>query len=375
MPSLKGFLPCPSASASLRKLLFTSAISLTALSVSVQAGMAADCEMSLRGINIAGAEFGKPGDPYGEGYIYPTKETIDSLANDKFNAIRLPFLWERLQPQLNGILDSTELSRIQDTVDDAHANNMVVILDPHNYARYRGEVIGSPNVPVAAFADFWKRLGSVFANDEDVIFGLMNEPHDIEAAEWLTAANAALKSIRDIGAGNLVLVPGTAWSGAHSWSQDFYGNSNASVMTGVQDPVDNFAFEVHQYADGDYSGKSNDCSQIKGAVSAIQSFTNWLNANDYQGFLGEFGTSDQLSCLRGLKQMVEIIEQNPKAWIGWAYWASGEWWPKNSPMIIQPDLRNGGKAQLTTLQPVLNEPATRLACNDHGSLLPGNRRP
>ena len=365
MPSLKGFLPCPSASASLRKLFFTAAVSLTALSVSVQAGMAAACEMSLRGINVAGAEFGKPGDPYGEGYIYPTKETIDSLASDKFNAIRLPFLWERLQPQLNGILDDTELSRIQQTVDDAHANNMVVILDPHNYARYRGEVIGSPNVPVAAFADFWKRLGAVFANDEDVIFGLMNEPHDIEAADWLTAANAALKSIRDIGAGNLVLVPGTAWSGAHSWSQNFYGNSNASVMIGVQDPVDNFAFEVHQYADDDFSGKSDNCNQIDGAVSAIQSFTNWLNANDYQGFLGEFGTSDQLSCLRGLKQMVDIIEQNPKAWIGWAYWASGEWWPKNSPMIIQPDLRNGGKAQLTTLQPVLNEPDTRLACNAH----------
>ena len=72
---------------------------------------------NLRGINVAGAEFGKPGDPYGEGYIYPTKETIDSLASDKFNAIRLPFLWERLQPQLNGILDDTELSRTQQTVD------------------------------------------------------------------------------------------------------------------------------------------------------------------------------------------------------------------------------------------------------------------
>ena len=97
----------------------------------------------------------------------------------------------------------------------------------------------------------------------------------------------------------------------------------------------------------------------------FEHFTNWLNTNDYQGFLGEFGAPDQLTCLKGLKQMVDIIEQNPKAWIGWAYWASGEWWPKNSPMIIQPDLRNGGKAQLTTLQPVLNEPDTRLACNAH----------
>lgn len=364
MRRLKGSTPCRLGFSTLRKTLYATAVSLTALSLSVQAGMAADCEMSLRGINVAGAEFGKPGDPYGQGYIYPAQETIDSLAADKFNAIRLPFLWERLQPKLNGILDPTELSRLQNTVEEARANKMVVILDPHNYARYGGQLIGSPNVPVTAFADFWKRLSAVFANDQDIIFGLMNEPHNIAAEDWLTAANAALKSIRDIGAGNLVLVSGTAWSGAHSWSQDFYGSSNASVMTGVKDPLNNFAFEVHQYADGDYSGKNANCSQMAGAVSAIQSFTDWLNTNKYQGFLGEFGTTSDLQCLKGLKQMVDIIESNPNAWIGWAYWASGDWWPKNSPMIIQPDLRNGGSAQLSTLKTVLDDPnTTRQVCN------------
>ncbi|PRX11335.1 UNVERIFIED_ORG: cellulase (glycosyl hydrolase family 5) [Martelella mediterranea] len=353
-------------SARLKRPFHVAALATASLSMvlSSTAASAQGCEMTLHGINVAGAEFGQPGQPYGQGYIYPSKETIDSLASDKFNAIRLPFLWERLQPSLNGVLDSTELSRIQETVEDARDNNMVVILDPHNYARYHGKVIGSPDVPVDAFADFWKRLSAVFANDEDIIFGLMNEPHDIEAPEWLTAANAAIAAIRNIGAGNLIFVPGTAWTGAHSWDQNFYGPSNASVMTGVVDPQDNFAFEVHQYADADYSGKADDCSHIKGAVDAVRSFTDWLNANDYQGFLGEFGTSDQFNCLRGLKQMADIIQNDQKAWIGWAYWASGDWWPQNAPMIIQPDLRNGGGAQLRTLQPILaNNDLSRNACN------------
>ncbi len=40
-------------------------------------------------------------------------------------------------------------------------------------------LIGSDNVPISAFADLWKRLSLQFANDKAVIFGLMNEPHEI----------------------------------------------------------------------------------------------------------------------------------------------------------------------------------------------------
>ncbi|WP_246739412.1 glycoside hydrolase family 5 protein [Martelella sp. HB161492] len=325
---------------------------------------AAACEMSLRGINLASAEFGVPGDAYGTGYIYPTESVIEKFADAKFNTIRLPFLWERLQPTLMQPLDSDELDRIRETVKLAHKYNMAIILDPHNYARYYGNLIGSPQVPVEAFADLWKRLGAVFANDDGVIYGLMNEPYDIEANDWLTAANAAINAIRMIGAGNLLLVPGTAWTGAHSWEQTFYGPSNASVMTGVVDSSNNFAYEVHQYTDSDYSGKAADCSNIAGAVDSLKQFTDWLNANNAQGFLGEFGTTDGLNCLVGLKQMVDIIHNDPKAWIGWAYWASGDWWQKGTPMIIQPNPRDGGSQQLRTLEPILNDPDTdRTSCN------------
>ncbi|AJY45818.1 glycoside hydrolase family 5 protein [Martelella endophytica] len=343
--------------------MLAASAAIIATTLAPLSAQAAGCEMTLHGINLSGAEFGQPGDPYGQGYIYPSESTIKAFADDGFNAVRLPFLWERLQPTLNGTLDATELSRIKDTVETLRDNGMVVILDVHNYARYHGEMIGTPNVPVAAFADFWKRLSAVFANDDDVIFGLMNEPHDISAPAWLAAANAAIDAIRTIGAGNLVLVPGTAWTGAHSWSQTFYGPSNASVMAQVVDSSNNFAYEVHQYTDDDFSGKNADCSKIDDAVSALNDFTSWLNANDVQGFLGEFGTTEQIQCLRGLKQMVDVVQQNPRAWLGWAYWAGGDWWPKDSPMIIHSNPRDGGTQQLRTLQPVLGSNTTRASCN------------
>ncbi len=46
-----------------------------------------------------------------------------------------------------------------------------------------------------------------------VIFGLMNEPHDLPTENWLTAANVAIAAIRATGATNLITVPGNAFTG------------------------------------------------------------------------------------------------------------------------------------------------------------------
>ena len=87
----------------------------------------------------------------------------------------------------------------------------------------------------------------------------MNEPNTMLTETWLSDANAGIAGIRAAGANQLILVPGNGWTGAHGWSQSYYGTSNSQVMTGVVDSANNFAFEVHQYFDGDYSGTSDSC--------------------------------------------------------------------------------------------------------------------
>ena len=60
-----------------------------------------------------------------------------------------------------------------------------MLIDPHNYARYFGKIIGGPEVSYADFADFWERLAVRFKDSPQVWFGLMNEPHDLPNAQWL----------------------------------------------------------------------------------------------------------------------------------------------------------------------------------------------
>lgn len=323
--------------------LFRLVATLTALAVPFEAG--ATC---LSGINLAGAEFGEGRGVYGKDYTYPSAGTIAYFAGKGFNAVRLPFKWERLQPRLNRGFDKAERTRLAETVKALRAAGMTVILDPHNYAYYDRQQIGSPAVPDSAFADFWRRLAEDYKDDAGVQFGLMNEPHDVPAMQWLASANAAIAEIRKAGARNLVLVPGTIWTGAHSWEADRDGGANGAVMLGIKDPAENHAYEVHQYLDADFSGTAKTCERADDAVKALERFTDWLKRNGKRGFLGEFGGSADPACLDGLSRMTALVGRENAVWTGWTYWAAGDWWPADEPLNIQPTPA-GDRPQLAAL--------------------------
>jgi endoglucanase len=283
---------------------------------------------ALNGISLAGAEFGEGSLPgsYGASYVYPTMDEAAHFIDMGMRIIRLPFRWERLQPTLSGELDGTERYRIDTLVSFITSKGAYVLLDPHNYARYYDEVIGD-GVPTAAFADFWSRLASLYKDNDHVIFGLMNEPNTMPTELWLGQANAAIAAIRATGAANAIFVPGNAWTGAWSWSANTYGTPNATVMLGIDDPLDNFAIEVHQYLDPTAAGtEMASCVSSTVGSERLKDFTAWLAQHNLHGFLGEFaaGTSD--TCMQAIDDMLTYVSQNPEQWVGWAYWAAGPWW-------------------------------------------------
>jgi len=287
-----------------------------------------DASLAYRGVSLASAEFGEGNLPgtYGSDYTYPTAAEVDYFAARHMNVVRLPFRWERLQRSLNAEFDAAELGRLDGFVASATAKGMNVVLDPHNYARYAGNLIGSAAVPDSAFADFWRRLAVKYKSNDHVILGLMNEPNSMPTEQWLASANAAIAAIRATGAGNLVLVPGNAWTGAHSWSENWYGSSNAQVMLGVKDPANRYAYEVHQYLDGDYSGRSDQCQSTTVGSQALAGFTQWLRANGKQGFLGEFAGGNNDTCRAAVSDLLDHLDANKDVWVGWTWWAAGPLW-------------------------------------------------
>lgn len=287
----------------------------------------------LFGVSLCGAEFGEtvlPG-TYGRHYTYPAAQHLDYYKSREIKLVRLPFRWERLQRPLLAPLDVTELSRIDAFVDQCRKRGIQVLLDPHNYARYDGKLIGSPDVSNAAFADFWSRIAEHF-RDEPAIYayGLVNEPHDTKGL-WPAAAQAGVDGIRRKDQRHFILVPGDNWTGAKDWRKY---NENLSV----NDPADRIIYEAHLYFDPDNKGTYEDdydeaLAHPMLGVNRIKPFVDWLHEHGHAGFVGEYGIpGDDDRWLPVLDNTLAYLQAND---IGGCYWAGGPWW-KDYILSIEP---------------------------------------
>ncbi|NLS12478.1 glycoside hydrolase family 5 protein [Vibrio sp. SM6] len=285
------------------------------------------------GVNLSGAEFNTQALPgrYDFDYTYPDVQDVDYFMGKGMTIFRLPFRWERIQHETFDELNQQQLQHIDRLVRHITAKGALVILDPHNFARYYGNVIGEKDLPISAFADLWTKLARHYKNNPNVLFGLMNEPSGMSSELWLEDANAAIAAIRATGANNLILVPGNGFSGASSWFGSWYGTPNAEVLLSIEDPLDHYIIEVHQYLDANSSGTSTTCVEAE----RLQRFTDWLKTHNKKAFLGEFGAADTPECRQALAKMLDHINANQAVWLGWTWWSAGPWWG-SYPFSLQP---------------------------------------
>ncbi len=317
----------------------------------------------LRGVNLSGAEFGQTNLPgvFNTDYTYNSEASFRYFAAKNLGLIRLPVRWERLQPVLGGPLDAQNLALLKQDIAWAAAHGALVSIDVHNYGRYGIEENGQLNsyiidnvysgairVSRNDLADFWVKMSGEFQNEAAVYaYDLMNEPHDMGTAEWKAISQAVLSAIRANGDGKLIMVPGDNWSGAYSWIQ-IHGASSW-----VNDPMNNYMYEAHQYFDSDNSGSyaiSYDVELAKNpnlaAVGAtrLSPFITWCRNNSVRGYLGEYGIPN--SDPRWMTVLDNFLASLDAAGFPGTYWAAGEWWgdyalsvqPRNDFTVDRPQL-------------------------------------
>ncbi len=303
-----------------------------------------------RGANISGAEFGSPGGAINSSYTYNSAKTFQYFGGKGLTLLRIPILWERIQPTLNGPLDTTNLNALKQDIAWAKTYGCQVIIDIHNYARYSinsggtytSYIIdnvygGSVKVSAANLANLWTALSTQFKNEPGVYaYGMMNEPHDMGTANWKTISQTVLTAIRNNGDNKLITVPGNAWTGASNWS----GNNGATSW--ISDPANNFEYEAHCYFDHDGSGTYNETYDQELAANAnlakvgatrVSNFVNWCFTNNVHGYLGEFGIPN--TDPRWLTVLDNFYRSIDAANFDGTIWAAGEWWG-SYPLSVQP---------------------------------------
>jgi len=274
------------------------------------------------GVNLAGAEF----DAIGGNWHWPNADNMRYYLQKGFNIFRIPFLWQRLQPQPGGPLLESALTGLDAMVAAINAAGAVAVLDSHDYGHVNKAIIGTPGsgVTIDDFADFWGRMGARYRQRSLVWYNLMNEPHDMPPQLNLDMQNAAVSAIRDAGARSKVLFSGIAWTGGHSW----LSSGNGQVMLGVNDPIGNFGFDIHQYLNRGYGGGAGPVMPGSGSQSLI-GVTQWARQNGMKLFVGEFGCDPLPEFMKELTDLLNFITANPDVFIGATYFAGGGTWGRN----------------------------------------------
>lgn len=299
--------------------------------------------IQFRGTNLAGGDtawqdWSGLSPVSGTHYMFVTTQDIDYLLAQGMNCFRLLFGWEALQPSAKASIPSTianhatYFSKFKAIVDYITSKGASVIVDIHDgndadFAAYYGVPVGQlyKGVSVSSLlADLWGRLATIFKGNPRVIFGITNEPHDIDTVVWYSSAQATIDAIRAAGATNLIVMPGDDWTGAGSWVTD--GNAAAWNLT---DPLNNLAVQVHLYADANSGG--GDTSVVSGTVFAdrMKQVTTWARGKGLKVMVAEIGIAASNSLAAAAwKGFVDFVNANSDVVLGFTFWAYGPpaWW-------------------------------------------------
>lgn len=280
------------------------------------------------GVNLAGFDFTAATD----GSFNPTEQLtppinqIAHFVNDaKMNIFRIPVPWQFLVSSPGGTLISNNFARYDTVMQACLSSGAACILDIHNYARWNGAIVGQGGPTNDQLANLWSQLATKYASKSQVIFGVMNEPHDIPSiTTWAGTVQACVTAIRRAGAtSQMILLPGNGWTGAATFVSD---GSLAALkgVTNLDGSTTNLVFDVHKYLDSDGSGTHAECvtNNIDGAFAPLATA---LRNIKRQALLSETGGGNTASCQNLMCQQIAYLNANSDVYLGYVAWAAGAW--------------------------------------------------
>ncbi|KAI8624438.1 glycoside hydrolase family 5 protein [Xylariaceae sp. FL1651] len=262
--------------------------------------------------------------------------------DNSMNIFRLPVGWQYLlNNNLGGTLDGGNFGKYDQLVQACLATGASCIVDVN--ARWNGQIIGQGGPTNDQFANVWSQLATKYASKAKVIFGLMNEPHDVpDINAWAKSVQAAVTAIRKVesqagGSAHMILIPGNDWTSAAA-----FPTKSGPALLNVTNPdgsTTGLVFDVHKYSDSDNSGTHTECT-TDNISTAFAPLAAWLRTNKRQALNSEMGGGNTASCQQYICAQVKYVNQNADVYLGYVGWSAGSFDPRTYELSEVPT-KNG----------------------------------
>ncbi|KAH9810631.1 family 5 glycoside hydrolase [Melampsora americana] len=275
----------------------------------------------MNGVNMAGLEFGigTNGEKNGNPPYPPPLDQIPHFIKGGSNIIRFPFGWQYMQETAQGELNQTYLSLLDEYVTATTKLNATAIIEVHNFARRDGQIIGESSLGAETLVDLWTKLATHYKDQPNVMFGLVNEPHDVTSKIWIGVVQEVVTGIRKAGANNNILLPGNAWEHLLTFADDYH--NGLSEIKNPDGSNRGLIFEIHQYFDSDGSGQQKECTADH--LSELQSVVDLLRNDGRQVLITEMGGGNSQSCCDIIHKFVTAAARAYPTVIGTLMWGAG----------------------------------------------------
>lgn len=222
--------------------------------------------------------------------VFRLRESSETFSGTPLMTQSPAMTWQYiLQGKVGGKLDGNSFAAYDKLMAACLDTGAYCMIDLHNFARYDDGIIGQGGPTDDEFADLWGQIAGKYADEDKVIFGLMNEPHDLDVKLWANSCQAAVAAIRDAEATtHMILLPGTNFTNAET----FVSTGSAELLAAVENPdgtKDGLVLDLHRYLDINNSGTHAKCTTDN--TEAFKSVAKWLRTNKRTAMISESGAS------------------------------------------------------------------------------------
>ncbi|GGG53068.1 endoglucanase [Croceivirga lutea] len=237
----------------------------------------------------------------------PTKAMIDLVANSGFNTLRIPVTWGYHQDENSPYaIEPDYLNRVQDVVDIALENQLIVIINVHHDDDWVKLEADKKDDVIARLSSLWTQVATRFkAYDNRLIFEILNEPRlkgtplewnggNAESRailnEYHKAGVEAIRAVEGFNANRVLMVSTYAASTIDEVMNDLI----------IPNSDENILISLHSYFPWSFAGEENGPSEwgseaekeaLKNEMEKI--YQKWVVSENRNVILGEWGSRNK----------------------------------------------------------------------------------